>query len=581
MRLIRPIRPHNLEVFMKTFRWITVLSVMLILAVGFVACNNGSGTLRRTVNFDADVLVVGSGMSGLSAAMKASEAGASVVVIEKLATIGGSSATSGGGIGASGSSVQKELGIEDNVEAYWQHFLMRNKQTPEQFQFQGFPEESPTKWMLGQSPMIIDWLRGLGMTFARPYGFGLDSAERIHGMNNPPPDYPGGGGGRIISFLATRLKERGVEIRTGTEAVRLLQVVGESGSRVIGAEVRGGSKIYARAVIMATGGFKSNIGAFIDVPPTFTHIQSNDSLRNHFKGEGIMMAVHAGADLWENPWTMGFGLSEASNTHLQVPALGTFPGRDHGMLYDTAHNNRPGWESSWSSLATNFGMAAEIAGGKLYAIASDQWERPLTVVRDGKTITIENASISTQAHRNTVAKLVRSQWVHESSSLEDLAALMGADPTRFVAAVNRFNEIADAINAVHAGPNWDDRMAFANIDELDVEQGNTNFNLKPPPIPIFTNITRKIYRPIRGTKFYAIRIVPDVVGTIGGVRTETGTGRALTADREPIPGLYAVGETSNRATNGTVYMAGSGTLQALVSGYAAGEHAAGFAAADK
>jgi len=106
------------------------------------------------------------------------------------------------------------------------------------------------------------------MTFGRPYGFGLDSAERIHSINNPPPAYPGGiGGARIISFFATRLEERGVEIRTGTEAVRLLQVVGESGSRVIGAEVRGGGKIFARAVILATGGFKSNIGAFIDIPP--------------------------------------------------------------------------------------------------------------------------------------------------------------------------------------------------------------------------------------------------------------------------------------------------------------------------
>ena len=563
---------------MKKLRLIAVISVILTLAIGFAACNNDHDP---TVNFEVDVLVVGSGITGLTAAMSAYESGASVVVIEKLAAIGGASATSGGGIGAPGSSVQQELGIQDTAEAYWRHFLVRNKQTPAQFQFPGFPQETPTMWMIEQGAPIIDWLRGLGMTFGRPYGFGLDSAERMHSMNNPGPEYPGGiGGARMISLLAARLEERGVKILTETEAVKLLQVADKSGSRVIGAETRDGSKIYARSVILATGGFASNIGAFINIPPTFTNIHPNDLIRTNFRGEGIMMAVHAGADLWENPWTMGFGLNEASDTYLQVPALGTFPGRDHGMLYDTAQNNRPGWESSWSSVATNFGMAAEMAGGKLYGIASDQWNQPLTVVRAGKTITIANASISTQVHRDTVARLVSSQWVHEADSLEDLAALMGADPTRFVASVNRYNEIADAINAVHAGPNWDNRMAFADIDELDVEQGNTNYNLIPPPFDIFTNITRKTYRPIRGKKFYAIRIIPNIVGTIGGVRTETGTGRALTADLKPIPGLYVAGEASNRATNGTVYMAGSGTLQAFATGYAAGAHAAGFAAAD-
>jgi len=124
--------------FMKKLRWIKILYVILILAMGLVACNNGPDPLRPTANFEFDVLVVGSGMAGLSAAMKAHEAGASVVVIEKLATIGGASATSGGGIGASGSSVQQEFGIEDNVETYWQHFLMRNDKPLHNSSFKDF-----------------------------------------------------------------------------------------------------------------------------------------------------------------------------------------------------------------------------------------------------------------------------------------------------------------------------------------------------------------------------------------------------------------------------------------------------------
>ena len=67
---------------------------------------------------ETEVLVVGSGLAGLSAAVKAAEEGAEVIVLEKMSAIGGNSALSGAGIGAPASAVQKEHGIVDCPEDY-------------------------------------------------------------------------------------------------------------------------------------------------------------------------------------------------------------------------------------------------------------------------------------------------------------------------------------------------------------------------------------------------------------------------------------------------------------------------------
>ena len=73
---------------------------------------------QEPIEMACDVVVVGAGGAGLAAAAAAHQGGASVIVLEKLAAVGGSTARSGGGIAATGSRFQKELGIEDTKDSW-------------------------------------------------------------------------------------------------------------------------------------------------------------------------------------------------------------------------------------------------------------------------------------------------------------------------------------------------------------------------------------------------------------------------------------------------------------------------------
>src|SRR6056297_5266 len=70
-----------------------------------------------------DIVVIGSGFAGLSAAIEAHEAGASVIVLEKMKASGGNSIISDGGIAAPGTNLQKKYGINDSTDLMYQDML--------------------------------------------------------------------------------------------------------------------------------------------------------------------------------------------------------------------------------------------------------------------------------------------------------------------------------------------------------------------------------------------------------------------------------------------------------------------------
>ena len=77
---------------------------------------------KEDEKLETDVVVVGGGMAGLSASISAAESGADVILVEKMASLGGASITCGGELLAAGTDMQKEQGIEDSPQAlaeYW------------------------------------------------------------------------------------------------------------------------------------------------------------------------------------------------------------------------------------------------------------------------------------------------------------------------------------------------------------------------------------------------------------------------------------------------------------------------------
>jgi fumarate reductase flavoprotein subunit len=189
-------------------------------------------------DYDYDVLVIGSGAAGLSAALTAGDAGASVLIAESEGTVGGSSKLSGGQIMGAGTRLQKRAGIEDSPEEFYRYYMTLNQWQLEPVLIRRFCEEA------GPS---IDWLEDLGVEF-EPELFlcGDEPISRDHS--------PIGVGAGIMAVLerACRTSDR-IEIALGRRIDRLLVEDG----RVVGAAV-GSDEVRARATVVATGGFGAN-----------------------------------------------------------------------------------------------------------------------------------------------------------------------------------------------------------------------------------------------------------------------------------------------------------------------------------
>lgn len=185
---------------------------------------------------DYDVIVIGAGGAGLSAASAASEQGARVLIVEAAAKAGGSTALAGGVFYAAGTSLQREAGIEDpGAEAMYQYYMTLN-----QFRL----EASVVHRLCMEAAPTFEWLRGMGCPFKVEglYASGVDKIRRGHRAD--------GDGLAITDALEGSLAGREVDVALNTRVDELLIEDG----RVTGIVIDG-APIRAAAVILATGGF--------------------------------------------------------------------------------------------------------------------------------------------------------------------------------------------------------------------------------------------------------------------------------------------------------------------------------------
>ena len=519
-------------------QWFTgLVFAVLITAACFMGCStSGGGGDKTNYVLDTDVVIVGGGFAGLSAAIAATQEGAGVVLVEKQSVIGGASALGGGALGAADSAAQKAHGIVDQPSAWLDMFYMRANQAKPPYRSSIFPIISDAGWLIDESAGVIDWLLEMGMTFGRPWNLQLDLAERYHSINNK--GYSDGRG--VASFLLEHAKDLGVDIRVETKAVKVLQE-GGPGSRAIGIELEGGNRIYAKAVILAAGGFASDINKYIDGGIEYSTPIS------FLSGEGIEMAVAAGGALWEDPWIIGMSLTQA----ITVKGLSSVERTEQGMYVDSS-GARAGFENGNSSISTNYAMFAQKDGGRLFAIISD-------------------------AHDTPTQEQINSGRVFKGNTLDELAANAGINAAKLKSEATAYNAVCDAIAALNESSAPD--SAYIGVDPLDIENANSNPN-KQPAFHYLGNDTRKTYVKIEGSSFYAVELLPVIAGTFGGVKTKTGTAEVLDKNdlTRVIPGLYAAGENANRNFYDKVYMSGSSTTQAVATGRAAGLTAAAYAA---
>ena len=218
---------------------IDAIAMALAAAKGEARASSASAAADVT----CDIVVIGAGGAGLSAATEAAGKGAKVILLEKMGIAGGNTNSATGGLNASETKVQAQLGIADSNEQYYQDTMKG-----------GYNLNDPelVRNMVEKSAETVDWLMGLGAD--------LSDVGKMAGSTNSRTHRPQGGaaiGVHLVPVLEKAAKDAGVEIRYNSKVTDIIEENGKAaGVKVTSAD--GGYTVRAGAVIIATGGFGAN-----------------------------------------------------------------------------------------------------------------------------------------------------------------------------------------------------------------------------------------------------------------------------------------------------------------------------------
>ncbi len=468
---------------------------------------------------EVDVVVVGSG-TGQAAALRAAVNGLRVIVLEKAATVGGTTGISGGGIWAPNNSRMAEVGIPDSREQaleYLSHATF-GQSTPELME----------AFVDNVNPMV-EFLTSQGIAWdfrvlfndyypefpgGVPEGRGLDPISTIEGARY---------GGALVRMLQQACEAAGVQFLFSHAAQRL---VTDASGAVVGVQADfEGTEVNVRAqrgVVIATGGFDHN-------PEMATHFLRGPlyypSAARGNTGDGQLMGMALGANLRNMNESFGWPVFKTEG--------------------DAGRN----------ALATELGKPGTILVNKRghrflnEAGAYDPTVRPFynydngthTYVNIPGVLIVDSDYVS---HYGTLGYQPISdplpEWIKKADTLDELAELFGIDPVALAATVEQFN--ANAAQGIdpefHRGESAFDQLTGGDRARTDVPHPNL--------------------KPVTEAPFYAAEVWPGALGTCGGLQVN-GKAQVLNVWGEVIPGLYAVGNASGNPM-GAGYPGGGCTI---------------------
>lgn len=209
-----------------------------------LAAKSTSKVSDKAEDTSTDIVIIGAGGAGLTAAIEATKEGKEVIVVEKNSFMGGNTNYATGGMNAAGTKYQEAEGIKDTPELFYQDTMKggHNLNDPELL-----------KTLTEQSAEAIYWLEGLGADLSKISRSGGQSVDRIHTTKDGAPI-----GSYLISVFEENIDKLGIDVRVNTKAVEILS----EGNKVSGIKVENSQgqqyKINAKAVIIASGGFGAN-----------------------------------------------------------------------------------------------------------------------------------------------------------------------------------------------------------------------------------------------------------------------------------------------------------------------------------
>ena len=537
-----------------------------------------------------DVLIIGAGAAGLSAAVAAHDSGANAAIIEKGAKLGGTAAISGGIVWVPNNPKMQEKGIADSREDALAYFRSLDHGEMSDDSLGAFVDEGANalQFLTERGALDLQLLEGypdyyldnpgaksdggraldnalfdftsLGdwsdkvynggeivrmMLLETPLGGGSGIVDPDEMKRRVEGDLRGWGQALIGRLLKACL-DRDIEILLETTARKLTL----QGGRVVGATVTcGGAETTIRAcrgVVLATGGFEWDEElktTFLRGPLTSPASPPTNT------GDGLKMALTAGAGLgnmtsaWWIPTLSESGARWPDNgapkkdAQRSVPVLieRTLP---HSLMVNGQGKRFCNEATNYSALAGAFHSFDPATYGynnlPAYLIVDSQYRGryPIASVMPGDP---------------------SPDWIVEAPDLAGLAAAIGVDAAQLEATVSRFN--------THA----------ANVNDHDFGRGVSAYDR------FYGDRSRDGAAATLGKvevgPFFAERIDLGALGTNGGPRTN-GMAQVLNVYGDIIPGFYGAGNVISNPT-GSVYAGAGGTLgPALTFGYIAGQSAA-------
>jgi fumarate reductase flavoprotein subunit len=230
----------------------------------------------------ADVVIIGAGGAGYAAAITAHDAGAKVIVLDKMPITGGNTQIASGGMNAAGTKHQTAQNIKDDWKLFYDDTLKGGKN-------RGNPKL--VEILAKESAAANDWITGFGADLSGITRGGGASASRFHAPKDGRPVGP-----ELLKALRGAADQRKIDVRVNSKVLRI-NTNGSGAVTGVHVEERGYARyeIQAKAVVIAAGGFSANKEMVAKYCPLCAGMASSN--QPGATGEGMILAEQVGAEL--------------------------------------------------------------------------------------------------------------------------------------------------------------------------------------------------------------------------------------------------------------------------------------------
>ena len=505
------------------------------------AVENDAAAEDSTV--DADVVVVGAGGAGMTAAITAAAEGKNVVILESQSMVGGNSVRATGGMNAGKTVYQDEnefgesAGVEKTLKTAAEKYADNEtitalaKTVSEQWAAyqanptgyfdsvelmeldtmiggKGINDPELVETLCANSADAIDWLDEHGITLHNVSSFGGASVKRIHRPVNAEGKTVSVGS-YMIPLLQENCEKAGVKMMLDTTATEILT---DANGAAVGVKATGASgetvTVNAKAVVLATGGFGANLDMVVKYKPELKGFMTTNA--PGIQGQGIEMAQAIGAATVDMDQIQIHPTVEANTAALITEGL-----RGDGAILINEEGQR---------FIDEVGTRDVVSAAEIAQTGSYSWLVVDQAMADASSV---------------IQGYIKKGYTVTGATYEELGKAMGVDAAAFAETMEKWNGCVEAKNDPDFG-----RTSFAN--------------------------------PLNTAPYYAVKVTAGVHHTMGGLKINANT-EVLNEKGEVIPGLFAAGEVTG-GVHGANRLGGNAVADFTVFGRIAGAAASDYAA---